>query len=307
MNLFNESIESWEDWGNIFQSKKAFMGLVAEIMKIENLTFEETRLENTYPGTNAVFRYGNLIIKIFTPKESGLNGKYDYEVELSAMEAANSFGVECPKVIASGKIDDKYRFYYIVMERFSGDEIFRHQDEYSKIDKIRIAREIRGICDKLNQKSGAIKEIDLIERVSTNERLKNVPKSLADNLIKTAKAVDMSDKVLVHGDITGDNVLVDDNGNIQLIDFADSCIAPKCYELVATTFELFRCERDYIDEFKGDMDIEIFADELMNGLALHDFGADIIKEFCERYRYDINEMKSLNDVRQAFLEVTNKS
>mgnify|MGYP000873546730 FL=1 len=38
MSLFTEQINSWQDWGRVFQSISAFTPLVEHIMDKENLT-----------------------------------------------------------------------------------------------------------------------------------------------------------------------------------------------------------------------------------------------------------------------------
>ena len=63
--LFNELIHNWSEWGMVFQSVEAFTPLAKEIFRREGLAF--SGLENLTPGTNAVFRAGDYVIKIFVP------------------------------------------------------------------------------------------------------------------------------------------------------------------------------------------------------------------------------------------------
>ena len=69
--LFNEPIHNWNEWGAIFQSIEAFTPLAREIFRRERLAF--SGLENLTPGTNAVFRAGDYVVKIFAAKESGFD------------------------------------------------------------------------------------------------------------------------------------------------------------------------------------------------------------------------------------------
>lgn len=66
---FSETVESWQDWGRIYQSIPAFEPLVKEIFRRESLPWEP--LSPLTPGTNGVFRCGNLVVKVFFPKEAG--------------------------------------------------------------------------------------------------------------------------------------------------------------------------------------------------------------------------------------------
>ena len=116
MNLFKEQINNWDDWGRIFQSIPAFTPLVEHIMQKENLPSAE--IENLIPGTNAVFKVGEYVIKIFAPPEFSIDEDYgtNVDVELFGIKWANAQGVSAPKLIADGAVDDKYRFRYMIME-----------------------------------------------------------------------------------------------------------------------------------------------------------------------------------------------
>ena len=64
MNLFNFEIINWESWCKVFNSIKAFEPLIHHIFKIENLP-EIKQITNLKPGTNAVFKADDKVIKIF--------------------------------------------------------------------------------------------------------------------------------------------------------------------------------------------------------------------------------------------------
>ena len=73
---FSETVESWQDWGRIYQSIPTFEPLVKEIFRREGLPWEP--LSPLTPGTNGVFRCGNLVVKVFYPKEAGENPALDF-------------------------------------------------------------------------------------------------------------------------------------------------------------------------------------------------------------------------------------
>lgn len=75
MDIFTAGIDGWSSWGKIFQSIEAFEPLVKYIFNRHNLTF--TEIEHCTPGTNAVFKVGNYVVKIFAPKESGMDTDSD--------------------------------------------------------------------------------------------------------------------------------------------------------------------------------------------------------------------------------------
>ena len=61
--LFNHNIKNIKDWAGIFQDKTAFAPLVKEIFRRHGLDF--TGIDSCTPGSNAVFRSGGFIVKIF--------------------------------------------------------------------------------------------------------------------------------------------------------------------------------------------------------------------------------------------------
>ena len=112
MSLFTEQLNNWDDWGKVFHSIPAFKSLVEYIFNKESLLIAE--IENLKPGTNAVFKVGEYVIKIFAPQ--GLDDGFgtNVDVELFGMKLANVRGVPAPKLIADGVVEDKYDFRYIL-------------------------------------------------------------------------------------------------------------------------------------------------------------------------------------------------
>lgn len=100
--LFNEPIHNWSEWSAIFQSIEAFTPLAKEIFRREKLAFPG--LENLTPGTNAIFRAGDYVVKIFAPRESGLEPQLDYSNESAVCGALTRWGISTPRLIAHGKI-----------------------------------------------------------------------------------------------------------------------------------------------------------------------------------------------------------
>lgn len=78
---------------------------------------------------------GNLIVKIFAPKESRHNSESVYKTELFGQARALSLGVPVPKICASGILKDKYDFPYIVSEFIDGVELKEKFDGMSSNEK----------------------------------------------------------------------------------------------------------------------------------------------------------------------------
>ena len=118
--LFSETIQNWDDWGRVFQSIPAFTPLVREIFRREGLPFAP--LQNLTPGTNGVFRCGDLVVKVFFPRESGLDPEPDFRNEAAVCGHLTKLGVPVPKLLAQGLVRDKYDFYYLVTQFCPGRE-----------------------------------------------------------------------------------------------------------------------------------------------------------------------------------------
>lgn len=293
--LFLETIESWDDWGRVFQSIPAFEPLVWEICRREGLSCE--KISNLTPGTNAVFRVDQCVIKIFAPKESGLDASLDCATELAVCELLTKEGIPSPRLLAHGVLADRYEFSYLITDYFPGQEAGGLLPAYSPVQKKAFAASLTALLRRLNRPVGdLLPAVDLVDRAVTNPRLKELPPALQKELTARARRVDLSAPVLVHGDLTGENLLIDNEGRTVVIDCADACLAPACYELPPIVFELFRCDSILLRTFAKETAAEHFAEQVLDGLCLHDFGASILREWAKR------EQRSLEAVTLAHLK-----
>lgn len=296
--FFHETIENWEDWGRTYQSIPAFEGLVREIYRREDLSFAP--LQNLTPGTNAVFRVGNTVAKVFFPRESGLDPFPDFRSEAAVCGRLLECSIPTPRLLARGFLEDKYRFYYLVTEYFQGNEAGDWLKTASPEQKTAFVRQLKEILRKLNcPAEGLIPPIDLRKRAVENPRLSELPASLAEDLRKRALALDLSQRVLVHGDLTGENLLVDFQGNLTVIDCADACLAPAWYEWGPIAVELFRCDPLLLREFAGE-GREDFVERVLDAVSIHDFGASLLLEAARRESIPV--FSSLAEVKRFFLQ-----
>ena len=86
--------------------------------------------------------------------------------------------------------------------------------------------------------------------------------------------------MLVHGDLTGENVLVSSQGAPVLLDWADACLAPSWYELPPLVFGPLGADPALLAPWM-DQGLEPFLEQVLDGLALHDFGPDILREAAQ--------------------------
>lgn len=260
--LFNEPIHNWNEWGAIFQSTKAFSPLAKEIFRRERLAFSE--LNNLTPGTNAVFRAGDHVVKIFAPLESGMEPQPDYSNESAVCRALTRWGISTPRLIAHGTIQGTYLFYYIITEYCPGEEAGPCLESASPSQLEGFIRQLKELLQTLHRPArGLIPPMDLLKRALENPRLERLPVSLRDEMTDRAARLDLTNTVLVHGDLTGENILIGANDQPIIIDCADSCPGPWWYELAPLVFELFHCRGDLMRLFT-DTDPEMFAEQVMD-------------------------------------------
>lgn len=280
--LFVPELNGWESWGNVFCSIDVFTPLIYEILNREKLIVN-SKPENLTPGSNAVFRIDNMVVKIYAPKESGMDTEYDYNVEILTIERANRQGVSVPKILAKGEIHDKYLFRYIIMEYKASD--LSMEDILSlPLDKKRLfAEKVKYLVTKLNQPiETLVKSINSKSEEEKLNRMKGLNAKLIEELVECSTKASSIEYVLVHGDITRDNIIINKDLDITLIDFADCVQAPCYYELPGIVFELFMCDRELVSSFVGDENREKFLDLLIEGLALHSYCGYILKDYFKR-------------------------
>jgi serine/threonine-protein kinase RIO1 len=273
--LFIETIHDWESWGKVFQSIEAFRPIIREIFIKEHVSGYES-ISNLTPGTNAVFRAGRYVVKIFAPMESGLQTNLDYDTELSAMQRAIKSGVNAPRVIAASEIQDRYLFKYIIMDFIDGREAGPLIKSYTTQQKIYFARKLKDIAQKLNvQPKEAFDSNFLKERVLKNFRWSKYCDTVKQQVAAVVNQYDLSGSVYVHGDLTAQNVMIGRNDEIYIIDFADSVIAPVEYEYLPIAFDLFDFDMELIHEYFKEFTHRELVEKLFSGMLLHDFGGCI--------------------------------
>lgn len=296
MDLFTKTIENWSDWGKVFQSIPDFAPLVDEILRREKLP--TAPLENLTPGTNAVFKAGELVVKIFSPNESGLDGAADMESELFATEFANKHGVNSPKIVAVGEICDKYDFKYIVMSFERGVSFGDAVESMSDAEKVAVGRELRRITDRMNLPCERFNRSDPFDRSFGGGRWEKFSERFKSERFERISTINRDETVFVHGDLNPDNILVDGDGLLTILDFADALIAPICYEHALVASELFHFDSALIRGFFGEYDPKSLANLILDGLLLHDFGGDVIAQrVCSP-----SEMDCLDDLYRIILE-----
>lgn len=291
--LFRETIAGWESWGKIFQSREAFAPLIEEICRREGMPFAS--FLNCTPGTNAVFEAGGRIVKVFAPPESGLDTLPDYQNERFGLARAKELSLPAPRLLAQGEVRDRYLFRYLILEKLGGLCFSEARKGMDDAAKRRLGRQLREMTKRLDTPCPPWKEEqDLIARALDNPRWAPFPESFNRERRAYTVKIPLTGPVYVHGDINEDNLFILPDGEPALIDFADAGLAPDFYEYALIMSELFWFERPFIEGFFGDIPAQELARRCLDGLLLHDFGGNVLRQRLG----DIASLTSL----QALLE-----
>ncbi len=286
-HLFQGTIDGWESWGQVYQSIEAFAPLIHEIGRRHGL--ETNTIAHLTPGTNAVFLVGDAVFKIYAPAQSGV---VPDGAELAGLRHAASVAVPGPRVLASGEIRDRYTFAYVVMAQVLGQEAGDVLPGAPDQVKGSVAAQLRDIVRQLNVPPLAPGIPDtVVENARHNRRWGAFPEEMRARVAAHAQALDPAEFVYVHGDLTGENVLISPQGTVQLIDFGDSHIAPAWYEWPPIVFELFRCDPVLLRAYFGDFEAPEFFHTLTRAVLLHDFGGDFVRNACTEMGVDIATMR----------------
>lgn len=292
---FSEKIDGWDSWGRVFQSIPAFQKLIGRIFEKEGLPCGE--ISHLTPGTNAVFRVNTYVVKIFAPAESGFDTADDYACEMLGMKRAMELGISIPHLVAASAVEDAYLFRYLIMDYINGvdaKDVLRH---YTGAQKLDFARRLRQSTDRLHAPVEGFPSVDVRERVQHNPRWDDLSPAVVSQLRALVRDAALPARVYVHGDITGENVLISPDGTLYLIDFADGRIAPAAYELPPILFDLFDFDPLMMRGFMGRGNAAQFAQECFYGILLHEFGVYFVKLICRRL-LDI-EPDELTDILQV--------
>ena len=302
--LFQETITNWQDWGRVFQSIPAFTPLAREICRREGLPWRP--LSPLTPGTNGVFRCGDLVLKIFFPKESGLDPEPDFRTETAACRQAAAWGVPTPQPAAQGMISDKYDFYYLATAYSPGKEAGDWLSAASPAQQERFVEQLKELLSRLNHPSlGLLPDRDLRREARENPRLEKLSPKLRKDLLARLETLDLENPVLVHGDLTGENLLVGEDGSLTVIDWADAHLAPDWYELGPIVFELFQGDGQLWRLFAG-KDPEGFLEQLLDCLCIHDFGPDFLVQWAQRLeREPFTALEEVQELLRKTLKKTN--
>ena len=295
MYLFDHTIVDLDGWAAVFQNTEAFEPLVRHILGRHGLP--QTEITNTTPGSHAVFRAGDYLVKVYAPDCFGWPCESDFLTEIAAMQHANRLGISVPELAAHGRVYDRYEFRYLIQTFVHGTEFGKK--ELSADEKVNVGKQLRVICDKMNVPHEPFNGYDFLEDALYDDEWDGFPEDFLRSREEYLRTYPHGTPVYVHGDIHADNAILGDDGRIWILDFADSVNAPVEYEYASLFPGLFRLEAPYLDGFFGEWDADTVAEQLTYGFCLHRFGAHIIDDLID----DRSVLHGVDDLRNVIRQV----
>ena len=295
-------IESWSDWTRAYNDISLWRPVVDAICTSEGIRYQN--IERPRSNTNAVFILDRrLVVKIFSPFWS------EHEVELKLIEALTATGtVPVPRIIASGRYQDRATWPYLVIEHCTGATLESLRPELSHKDLMSIAAQVGALTNALHETG-----VDHLEGADAGEtwdelvdrRRREVLPELVDRGLITPNVTETlagildyviddsrsRPRVIVHGDLESDHVLLsrtDGQWRVSaIIDFGDAWVGARDYEWMPLWLGLFDRNIDEMRAYLKSYAPTLLADQalprrIIGWTLLHDFGTEAISEILQR-------------------------
>ena len=300
---FLPPIESWSDWSAVFKDACLWRPVIDAICECEGIRYRS--LETPRSNTNAVFILDRrLVVKIYSPFWS------EFDIEPKLIEVLGLNGkVPVPKIVAAGRYQDRATWSYVVMEYCPGLTLNAIRSTITRGDLLSIASQVGLVARSLHHTDvsllNGIDNVgeswdDLIER-RRREALTQladrravspvVVEALAEILDETIAGSRRIPRVVVHGDLESDHILLKREGSewrvTSLIDFGDAKIGVRDYEWMPLWLGLFDRDAGAMRAFLGSYDRRLLTDDelpqrIMAWTLLHDFGTEAVIDLLEK-------------------------
>ncbi len=275
----------WDNWGSLMCDTELFAPLVEQALAANGLP--SAPIEAGFPGTHAVFRAGDVVVKLYAPL--GIPDEY---AERRCYRAASGFPL-IPRLRGEGTLSaGGFDWPYLITDFMRGRavrEIWADMDARKRADAMSAlgiwARVYHALPDPFDAASPLSASGFLSGRramaAHTAEKLGAFGQSALRNLDDLCSR---EKPALVHADLTEDHLLISDHG-YAVIDLADSRMTCEPVEWLCVYFEL--THRDAVAFFtflaaSGRKWSTQARMDMMTTALLHGFGAQILTSWSER-------------------------
>ncbi|MGI6239056.1 MAG: phosphotransferase family protein [Christensenellales bacterium] len=287
MRCFPKTI-GWHNWGAIMCDTELFAPLVAQALARHDLP--SAPIEAGYPGTHAVFRAGECVVKLYAPLDLP-----DAYAEVRAYRASRALPM-LPRLLGEGILQaGGYDWTYLITRHVPGvaaREVWaglspaarRHAmralgawsrayhalpDPFAQPSPLSAAGFVRGRAGMVEKNAAALAE---------HPAFLELARANLDALMQREPIT------LLHADLTEDHLIID-GARYHVIDLADSRMGLESAEWLCVYFELARMDTDaffeYIEASGRNWDAHARMD-MMSCALLHGFGASILNSWGER-------------------------
>lgn len=267
--LFARRVDGWDSWKAALQTPGALEPLAEAIFAREGCG---RGLLIRLHATNAVFRRGEYVLKVYVPREAGFSPEADSARERAGMQGARAAGLRVPREAAFGVFCDRYDFFYLITEAIEGRELSRGLPDMTWTQREAAGAALRAAIDALHKSAVRIGGENMARASLDNERWNAFSPAFNAERRAYVSGLEGLKSVFCHGDVNGRNALVCPDGRLALIDFGDCCDAPAWYDHAAAFGTLGADPAFFRGYFQDGVDVE----KCLQGLLIGDFGADWI-------------------------------
>ena len=291
-------IDTWKQWASSFNDVRLWRPLVDAICAREGIAYRE--IEAPESSTNAVFILDRRVaIKIYSPFWT----EFPFERGLMELLARNE-RVPVPAIRAAGVFRDRTDWRYLAVQFCTGRPLDELQPELTRHAVLEAAAETGRIVRRLHaidpEPLAAIDKGESWDTLLHRRRRQVLPELVDRGLIvpgivpelttlldEALAASSTAPRVVVHGDLNAEHLLLDGRGGrwtvSALIDFGDARIGVPDYEWMPLWLGLCNRDAGMMRAILHTYDPALLQDgrlgrRIAAWTLLHDFGTDAIAE-----------------------------
>ena len=301
MSYLLPPIDTWKQWASSFNDVRLWRPVVDTICAREGIAYD--RVEAPESNTNAVFILDRrVVIKIYSPFWT------EFPFERGLMELlARDGDVPVPAIRAAGVFRDRTDWSYLAMQFCAGHPLDELQPELTRQALLEMAAQTGRIVRRLHavarEPLAAINKGESWDTLLDRRRRQVLPELVdresivpaivpeLERLLDEAMAASRTaPRVVVHGDLNAEHLLLDKRGGrwtvSALIDFGDARIGVPDYEWMPLWLGLCNRDAGVMRAILRAYDPALMEDgrlgrRIAAWTLLHDFGTDAIAELLD--------------------------